>query len=102
LKLSARRVILITQPPERPELASGEGIRNGSRPPFKEDPVESDARLNFDGMVKSFEGDNPTVIDIDPLFSGPGGAIRFAGNQGRELYRDYGRLSAVGAELVTI
>jgi len=100
LKPSARHLILLTQPPERPDLASREGFRNGSRPPFQEDPVERDARLNFNSMVKSFDGDNVTVIDIEPLFSGPGGTIRFADNQGRELYQDYGHLSAVGADLV--
>ena len=102
LKQFAHLVILITQPPVLPKVASREGIRNGNRPPFIEDPEERAARMEVNEFVKSFQRDNVAVVDIEPLFSEGAGAVRFADNRGNQLYQDGGHLSAVGANLVKI
>ena len=93
----AGKIILITQPPQLPKLASREGIRNGIRAPFEEDPNERRGRMTANGIVKSQEGGRVTVLDIESLFSEAGGAVRFANADGKELYQDGAHLSAVGA-----
>jgi peptidoglycan/LPS O-acetylase OafA/YrhL len=100
LKPLAHHIILITQPPELPDPATREGIREGSRPPYPEDPISMKVRPHYNGTVKSFEGGNVTVIDIESLFSLGGGAVRPTDEQGRELFQDGDHLSASGAELV--
>lgn len=100
LKQFARFVILITQPPMLPKLASREGIRNGNRPPFIEDSEESAARRNVNEFVKSYQRDNVIVLDVEPLFSTDTGGIRFTDDDGKQLYQDREHLSAVGANLV--
>jgi len=97
---SARSVILITQPPELPPTATRQAIRNGHRAPFLEDPAERTARIALNAFVKSFQRDNVTVVDIEPLFSRSTGEIRFVDDRGNQLYYDSGHLSAIGANLV--
>lgn len=93
-------VILITKPPELPKQATREGIRNGNRPPFFEDPTERALRLSVNQLVKDLERKNVAVVDIEPLFSSSAGAVRFTDTSGNQLYQDNGHLSAVGANLV--
>jgi len=100
LKKYARHIILITQPPELPELANREAMRNGSRPPFREDSAERAARLESNALVKGLQGGNVRVIDIGPLFTTDDGGILFADKDGNQVYQDSGHLSASGAGLV--
>ncbi|HUB81720.1 MAG TPA: acyltransferase family protein [Bryobacteraceae bacterium] len=100
LKPFARNILLITQPPVLPENATREAIREGNRPPFREDAAERAARLARNALVKSAAGGNVRVIDIEPLFTGGAGEIRFAGERRRLLYQDRDHLSAAGAEIV--
>jgi len=100
LKPFAHFVILITQPPLLPKQASRERIREGNRPPFFEDPEERAERIEVNEFVKSFQRDNVIVVDIDPLFSGAAGEVRFTDNHGNLLYQDGGHLTDVGANLV--
>lgn len=100
LKPYARFVFLITQPPVLPEIASREGIRNGSRPPFLENAEERASRMERNEFVKSSQGGNVRVVDIEPLFSRDSGEIRFVDEQRRQLYQDRDHLSAAGASLV--
>ncbi|HMF74651.1 MAG TPA: acyltransferase family protein [Bryobacteraceae bacterium] len=100
LKPYVHRFILITQPPMLPKAADRESMRNGSRPPFQEDPVERAARLESNALVKNARGDNVVVIDIEPLFSTEDGIVRFADRNGNEFYNDSGHLSDSGAGLV--
>jgi peptidoglycan/LPS O-acetylase OafA/YrhL len=100
LKQYARRIILITQPPELPELANREAMRNGSRPPFREDPAERAARMESNALVKGFQGGNVRVIDIELLLATDDGGIRFADNNANWLYNDSNHLSGIGADLV--
>ena len=98
LKQHTRRLILITQPPELPKAAERESLRNGSRPPFREDPVERVARSESNALLKSFQLDNVIVIDIEPLFVMTDGSIRFADDEGNVLYHDGPHISDAGAE----
>jgi len=100
LKPYARFVILITQPPILPEIASREGIRDGNRPPFLENAEERAARMERNEFVESSQGGNVRVVDIEPLFARTGGEIRFVDGQWRQLYQDREHLSAAGANLV--
>jgi hypothetical protein len=100
LKPYAREILLFTQPPVLPENANREAIRNGNRPPFREDAAERVARIGRNQFVMSVQGDNVRVIDIEPLFSREAGEIRFVDERWNQLYQDRDHLSAAGAELV--
>lgn len=100
LKPYARYLILVTQPPRLPDVANRESIRNGSRPPFVEDPEERAERIASNAFVKSFNGNDVIVIDIEHLFTTDDGRVSFTDSYGHELYQDKGHLSAAGAELV--
>jgi peptidoglycan/LPS O-acetylase OafA/YrhL len=100
LQQYARHLILITQPPELPGSGSRESMRNGSRPPFMEDPAERALRMKSNALVKGLQGDNVTVIDIEPLFGADDGRVFFADNDGNQFYQDKNHLSGVAANLV--
>ena len=95
-----RRVILITEPPQLPARATREAIRNGSRPPFREDPAERAVRLQSNAVVKSLQGGRVTVLDIEALFGSDDGVILRTGRDGKQLYQDGGHLSGIGADMV--
>ena len=100
LRQHTRRLILITQPPELPKSADRESMRNGSRPPFREDPIERAERTESNAFLKSFQRDNVIVVDIEPLFATSDGRIRFANDAGNLLFHGTNHLSDVGADLV--
>ncbi len=100
LRKLARRVILITQPPQMPESASRAAIRNGNRPPFFENPASRGSRAEINRFVKSFEEGNVEVVDVESVFSDEAGAVRVLDERGRPLYHDPTHLSATGARLV--
>ena len=100
LKKVAGVIILITQPPELPKLASREKIREGSHPTFIEEFQERAARLESERFLKSLETENVIVMDIEPLFVGDRGGVRFADEDGRQLYQDFSHLSSLGANLI--
>jgi len=100
LKPYARDILLITQPPVLPENATREAIRNGARPPFRENAGERSARLERNNLVKSANGANVQVIDIEPLFAGESGEIHWVDDHWTQLYQDRDHLSAAGAKLV--
>jgi hypothetical protein len=100
LKHHTRHLVLITQPPELPDSASREAMRNGSRPPFFENPAEHAKRTESNGFLMSFQHDNVTVIDIEPLFVESDRSIRFTNDRGLLLYHDSNHLSGSGADLV--
>jgi hypothetical protein len=100
LKPYARTILLITQPPVLPAGADREAIRNGSRPPFVEDAAERAGRVARNEFVQRSQDDRVRVIDVEPLFAGDGGEIRFADEHRTLLYQDRDHLSAAGALLV--
>jgi hypothetical protein len=75
-------------------------MRNGSRPPFFENPAEFARRTESNGIIKSFQHDNVTVVDIEPIFAEGDGSIRFTNDRGVLLYQDTDHLSDAGAALV--
>jgi hypothetical protein len=97
LKRQTRWLIMLTQPPQMPPAAERDSMRNGSRPPFREDSAERAARLEANAFVRSFERDNVIVIDVDPLFTAKDGDLHFAARDGRLFYSDPDHLSDVGA-----
>ncbi|MCU1327985.1 MAG: acyltransferase 3 [Bryobacterales bacterium] len=100
LRRRANYLVLITQPPQLPKLANRVSMRNGSRPPFFEDPVERAARTHSNALLKSLQRDNVIVIDIESLFTADDGSVRFASGDGKEFYQDVDHLSGLGADLV--
>jgi hypothetical protein len=75
-------------------------IRNGRRPPFREDPAERAARTESNAFLKTLQSENVVVVDIEPLFAAGDGGIRFADDEGALLYYDGTHLSDAGADLV--
>jgi peptidoglycan/LPS O-acetylase OafA/YrhL len=100
LKPHAREILLLTQPPVLPDNANREAIRAGTRPPFHEDAMEREARLERNEFVKAAQGENVRVIDIEQLFARETGEIRFVDGHWNQLYQDRDHLSVAGAELV--
>jgi peptidoglycan/LPS O-acetylase OafA/YrhL len=100
LRMLTRKVILITQPPSLPPWASREGIREGMRPPFFEEAQELAQRRAANEVVKSQAGEGVAVIDIEPLFTEAGGAIRFTDEKGRDLFLGSRHISSYGADRV--
>ena len=100
LQQSAHHIVLITEPPFLPSDASREGIRNGTRPPFREELQERTLRMEANSYVESLQDRNVTVVNIESLFNDGKGGILFTDNNGRQLYQDSDHLSAVGANLV--
>jgi len=96
----ARHLILITEPPELPRVATRESIRNGSRPPFIENSEERAMRTASNASVKALMGNGVTVIDIEHLFAADDGRIFFTDSHGNELFQDRNHLSAAGAEQI--
>ena len=99
-KVAAVIIPFIQPPPELPKLASRERIRKGSRPAFIEELQELAARLESNRFLKSLETENVIVMDIEPLFVGDRGGVRFADEDGRQLYQDFSHLSSLGANLI--
>ena len=100
LEQHTRRLILITQPPQLPESGDREFMRNGSRPPFREDPVERLTRIESNAVVKRCQSKRVIIIDIDPLFAAGDGSVRFTADDGALLYHDGNHLSDAGANVV--
>jgi peptidoglycan/LPS O-acetylase OafA/YrhL/ribosomal protein L21E len=100
LKQHTRHLVLISQPPRLPDNASREAMRQGSRPPFREDPAERAVRIESNRILKTYQHDNVVVVDIEPLFALGDGSIRFANDDGVLLYQDEGHLSDAGADRV--
>jgi len=93
-------IVLTTMPPVLPPQGSREGIRNGARPPFEENPATREERRSMNEFLKSLRGPQVQVLDIEPLFVEAEGRIRFVDGLGRMLYQDFDHLSHAGAMLV--
>jgi peptidoglycan/LPS O-acetylase OafA/YrhL len=100
LKPYSKCIILLTQPPELPDGASRESIRNGARPPFIEPAQIRAARIRANALLKGLARKDVFVIDIAPRFETSDGAILFADPQGHLYFHDADHLSGWGAELV--
>ncbi len=94
------RIILLTQPPIRPETASRDGFRNGHRPPFFEQPEPLEQRNRTNRFVKAQASGSVQVVDIEHLFKREDGSLIVLDDQGRQLFQDGLHLSGQGAERV--
>ena len=97
LKPLAGRIILLNQPPILPNEASRLSIRNGSRPPFREDAATRSDRQRINQFLVRFVSPEISVLDISRHFETEKGEIIFIDEQGKLLYQDPGHLSGYGA-----
>ncbi len=96
----AHGVILITQPPALPAAGTREVIRSTGLQPIHENPGTTLRRRAANEYLHSLVTDRVHVLDIEPMFVEPDGAVRFTDARGRQLYQDRGHLSGEGAKLV--
>jgi peptidoglycan/LPS O-acetylase OafA/YrhL len=94
------RVILVTEPPILPQPDVREAIRNGAAPSFYENSDTREKRLTANATVRSLANAKVSVLDIDDIFTGDGGAIQAIARNGRSNYHDSGHLSDSGTALV--
>ena len=97
LKPHVGRIILLNQPPILPNEASRMSIRNGSRPPFREDAAIRSDRQRINRFLLSFEFTKVSVLDISRHFETAEGEIISVDEEDRLLYQDSGHLSGYGA-----
>lgn len=100
LRPLTKKIILITQPPLLPPNANRASIRQGARPPFREEQVKQLARSAANTRVLERANGNVRVIDVESLFHDSEGGIRFWDPQGRLMYHDRTHLSGYGAQQV--
>jgi hypothetical protein len=100
LKGNVGHVILLTEQPTLPDLANRQGMRDGARPPFFEDPAQRAKRLYANAIVQSFSSDWVTIIDVSRLFVDREGEIRTFTDNGLLTFQDAGHLSDAGAAMV--
>ncbi len=97
LKPYVGRIILLNQPPILPSEASRLSMRNGSRPPFREDAAIRTHRRSINRLLLSFASPNVLVLDISRHFETEEGDIISVDGQGKLLYHDADHLSGFGA-----
>lgn len=93
-------VILLTQPPEPPELASRKGIRDGAKGPFFETQEKHNKRVKANDMIAALADQQVIVIDVAPIFLDADGSVRVIDTSGRMMFQDPTHLSSFGAVLV--
>ncbi len=97
LLLSARRVIIVTQPPRLPESATREGRRSGARPPFFEESEDRHSREQSTATVRTFQNSNVSIVDAAPRFAAQDGGILVSTEQLGQFFQDRDHLSTAGA-----
>lgn len=98
--LNSKHVILIAQPPNLPDDASREGIRQSGEHPIFEKTAFSNIRKQTNAFLVSLHNDRLHVLSVDTLFVKPNGEIRFTNEQGKQLYQDADHLSGYGSMMV--
>ncbi len=91
------RIILLNQPPILPKAASRLSMRNGSRPPFREDAAIRSDRQRINKLLLDFESPKVSVLDVSRHFETEEGEIIFIDEKDKILYQDSTHLSAYGA-----
>ncbi|MEN9021030.1 MAG: acyltransferase family protein [Verrucomicrobiales bacterium] len=100
LKPQVGQIILLTMPPDRPDLASRESIRAGARPPFFEQHDKRAFRQRFNELAKEQVAEKVHILDTEPFFVRADGSIRAFDSDGRALYYDQKHLSHLGVSEV--
>lgn len=95
----ARKIILLTTPPALPLNATRAALRNGSRPPYVEDPGERRAREQLNRTVISAAAahERTVVVEVDPFFVGADGGILLYDAAEHPMFYDRFHFSARGA-----
>ncbi len=97
LRPYARHIILLNQPPILPAAASRQSMRNGSRPPFREDPAIHDGKNRINQFLLSLAGPTVLVLNTSKYFENSNGEIIALNKRGQLLFHDPGHLSGYGA-----
>jgi len=95
-----QRVVLLTNPPVLPSVATRDAIRGGARPPFFEEPESKSRRHVADTLVNAEAGTAVQVINVGKMFVLQDGSVRAFDASGRSLYHDRFHLGYRGASLV--
>jgi peptidoglycan/LPS O-acetylase OafA/YrhL len=93
-------VIVITQPPNLPENASRQVIRESGQVPIFEDITSSNLRQDTNTFLLSHRNERIHILDVDSIFKKPNGEIRFSDSQGQQMYQDRHHISGYGSEMV--
>jgi hypothetical protein len=96
----AGQIIVLTQPPIAPPEADRHAILAGARPPFFEDPANTQSRLRANAIIHKFENDRVRIIDVTDLFRHSDNSIRVISPDGRPAYAGGEHLSNSGTALV--
>ena len=94
------KIILLNQPPVLPKEASRLSMRNGSRPPFREDAAIRSDRQRINKFLLGFESSKVSVLDISRHFETQEGEIISIDEHKKLLYQDSSHLSAYGASRI--
>jgi peptidoglycan/LPS O-acetylase OafA/YrhL len=93
-------VVLLGQAPILPAEATREGMRRGSRPPFREDRDDTARRQEANEVVRRLASDRVFFIDLDAYLLDRAGAIRRWDSLGNDLFVDRGHISSAAAASV--
>ena len=96
----ARQVLVLAEPPWAPSVATREGMRDGARPPFFEDRVPEEKRLQINATLRAFESRRVRILDIADLLQAGDASIIVIDSRGRLTFHDRGHLSDAGTTLV--
>jgi peptidoglycan/LPS O-acetylase OafA/YrhL len=96
----AGHIVLITQPPQEPIAATRQSLREGSRPPFLENPVSRKERMDMNDFINSRRSSQVAVLDIESHFADANGEVQCYDMNGRAVYHDRSHLSGIGADRV--
>jgi peptidoglycan/LPS O-acetylase OafA/YrhL len=99
LKGHVGHVILLAQQPTAPPAASRQGIRDGARPPFFEEPDARTARMAATASLERFASGWVIVGDVSPVFLGRSDEIHLISENGRLTYQDSEHLSDAGTAI---
>ncbi len=98
LEPHVEKLILFTMPPQLPEAADRKSIRQGSRPPFFEDPGDAGTREELNALVKACAGGKVRLLEVDPFLTKEDGELIVYGSNGESLFQDRVHLTGAGAD----
>jgi hypothetical protein len=74
-------------------------MRDGARPPFFEDRVPEEKRLQINATLRAFESRRVRILDIADLLQAGDASIIVIDSRGRLTFHDRGHLSDAGTTL---
>ncbi len=94
------KIVIITQPPMLPGMASREEIRDGAKGPFFEDANYKASRMRANDYVVSKKSPKVEVLRSSGYFDDGRGGIKISGSGSKPYFHDARHLSAEGAALL--